>query len=124
MKRRLIYQESSRRAFVAIDAMFGIIIVSVVSVVLATTLSRVRSTEIGLADSRSALHLAEHALLNLQHGQPIPVATGDSRLSIHRLATGTAPPGFIWAKVDVSLHGHNEALFGVVPIAAMPWAGG
>jgi hypothetical protein len=74
-----------------------------------------RSAEIALADSRSAIHLAEHALLNLQHHQPPPVVTDDLHLSIQPAGGGVAPAGFAWVKVEATVHGHHEVLLGVVP---------
>jgi hypothetical protein len=111
---------SHRRAFMAIDTLFGIIIVGGITMSLIATVRHEQSAERALADSRSALHLAEHALINLQHGQPLPATTIDEHLTIHPANNGTAPAGFIWAKVDAAVNGHRQSLLGVVPIAAVP----
>jgi hypothetical protein len=99
----------------AVDMLFGIIIIGGIAIALAATVRRERSAEEAMADSRSALHLAEHALLNLQHGQPMPAPAPAQHLTIHRSVDGTAPAGFIWAKVDASVNGHRQSLLGVVP---------
>jgi hypothetical protein len=104
----------------AIDMLFGIIIVGGVTVTLLATVRHEQSAERTLSDSRSAMHLAEHALLNLQHGQPMPASTTEAHLSIHAAPGGAAPAGFTWAKVDAAVHGHRQSLLGVVPTAAIP----
>jgi hypothetical protein len=108
-------QTTNPRAFVAIDMLFGIIIIGGITIALAATVRHERSAEDAMAESRSALHLAEHALLNLQHGQRIPSLTLDEHLTIHPVNDGSAPPGFIWAKVNATVHGHQQSILGVVP---------
>jgi len=103
----------------SLDMLVGIFIVAAVTVVFVTTLRHERLAETALADSRSAVHLAEHALLNLQHGQPLPDTPDGMSLSIHPAPTGVAPAGFIWAQVDATVHGHHQSLLGVVPVAAL-----
>jgi len=100
--------------------LFGIIIVGGITVALLGTMRHERSAEAALADSRSALHLAEHALLNLQHGQPMPVPSKDQQLTILRITTGTAPAGLTWVKADAAVHHHRQSLLGVVPIESVP----
>jgi hypothetical protein len=50
----------------------------------------------------------------------MPASTADEHLTIHPAASGTAPAGFIWAKVDATVHGHRQSLLGVVPIGSIP----
>jgi hypothetical protein len=113
-----------RRAFLAIDAVFGLTIIAAVTVVLIGTVNHERSAELRLSDSRSALHLAEHALLNLQHGQPLPPVSGDTHLAIHPANGGSAPAGYVWATVDATVHGHHRSLTGVVPLGYLSDRGG
>ena len=109
-----------RRAFMAVDMLFGIVIVMGLTVTLAGILHRERSAENALADSRAAVHLAEHALLNLQHGQLAPQPGTDERLSIQPATSGRAPPGFAWTKVDAMVRGQHRSLLGVVPASSLP----
>jgi hypothetical protein len=108
------------RGFVAVDMLFGIIIVMSVTVTLLVTMRHVRAAEENLSDSRSALHLAEHALLNLQHGQPMPSISREETLTIRPASNGTAPSGYAWAKVEASVRGHTQSLLGVLPISSIP----
>jgi hypothetical protein len=105
----------NRNAYMTADMIFGILIVGIVTAVLLGSVRHERSAEIALADSRSALHLAEHALLNLQHHQPMPSVTGDMHLAIESVPDGTAPARFQWTKIIATVHGHRRALLGVVP---------
>jgi type II secretory pathway pseudopilin PulG len=106
----------THRAFFLLDTLFGLIIVSAVTVTLVATVRHERAAEIKLRDSTSALHLAEHALLNLQHAQPMPATEGDTHLSIRPATGGIAPAGYTWAKVDATVHGHQRELIGLIPI--------
>lgn len=117
-----LFARSRRHAFMAVDMLFGIIIVMSVAAALAGILRHQRAAEIALANSRAAVHLAEHALLNLQHGQALPRPGNDERLSIQPAATGHAPAGFAWAKVDAVVRGQHRALLGVVPASSLPQA--
>ena len=112
-----------RRAYMAVDMLLGIVIVVGVSVMLMGAVHRERSAETQLAASRGALHLAEHALLNLQHGQSLPITSADQKLTVHPALDGKPPAGFIWAKVDATVGGHTRSLFGVVPVSSLPTSG-
>jgi hypothetical protein len=90
------------------------------AIILSGAVYRQRSAEAGLADSRAAVHLAEHALLNLQHGQPIPATDHSMQLSISPVAGGDVPAGFKWARVQASVHGHERSLIGIVPEGGIP----
>jgi hypothetical protein len=112
------------RGFMSADMLFGIIIVMSVTITLLVTIRHVHVVEQGLSDSRGALHLAEHALLNLQHSQRLPAVTTGQTLTIHRVSSGSAAAGFAWAKVDAVVRGHAQSLLGVVPVSAIPSDGG
>jgi hypothetical protein len=117
-------RSTNHRGFMATDMIFGMIILSAVAIALAATSARVRSADTSLAETRRAVHLAEHALLNLQHGQPMPVTAGDVHLTIQPLSSGSAPSGFVWAKVDATVHGHRQSLIGVIPAGSISTSGG
>jgi hypothetical protein len=112
------------RGFMAFDMIFGLIIIGAVAVMLAGVNYRALSADAGLSLSRQATHLAEHAIFNLQHHQPLPVTAGDIHLTVRSLTTGTAPMGFIWAKVDASVSGRHEFLIGIVPAGSIQTSGG
>ena len=109
-------------AFMATDMLFGIIIVAILTGVLLGSVHHERSAEAALADSRSAIHLAEHALLNLQHHQPLPSLTSEMQLKLQPSPDGTAPAGFTWAKIQATVHGHTKSLLGIVPTTSLPKA--
>jgi hypothetical protein len=104
-----------RRAFVAIDALIALGIVAGLAIMLAAAVRQHRTAAIGLADARSAVHLAEHAMLNLQHHQKIPVIGRDSRLQILPVTGGDVPPGYQWAEVRATVAGHERSLIGIIP---------
>jgi hypothetical protein len=106
----------------AVDVVFGIIIVAIVTTVLLGTVHHERTAEAAFADSRSALHLAEHAMLNLQHHQPLPTVSGEMSLKVQPTGDGVAPAGFAWAKIQATVHGHQRSLLGVVPTQSLPGA--
>jgi hypothetical protein len=131
VRRRRLFKTSRTRvsvrcakAFLVADAVIALFVVATATVALLATVRHEHSAELNLADSRSALHLAEHALLNLQQGQPMPVVTGESQLKIQPTPDGTAPAGYVWAKVEAVVHGHHRSLFGIVPAGSLPPAEG
>lgn len=111
------------RAFFLIDTVMGLAIIASVAILLIASVRHEQSAELKLTASRSAIHLAEHALLNLQHGQPMPAVTGDTHLTIHRATGGTAPAGYVWVTVDATVRGHHRSLVGVVPAGEIPSKG-
>ncbi len=113
----------ARAGYVWIDAVVGLGIVSSLSIVLVTTVSRQHTAELRLADARAALHLAEQTLLNVQHGQPAPLLAPDSRLQLIPV-TGDTPKGYGWVRVSATVHGLERSLVGIVPAAAVPTSGG
>jgi hypothetical protein len=106
------------RAFMSIDALIGMFIVAGVTIGLLTAAHSQRQAEFLLANNRSALHLAEHALLSLQHHQPAPTLAG-AKLTLQPANTGQAPPGYAWIKVTAVVAGQTQSLFGVVPLSTL-----
>jgi hypothetical protein len=110
------YRGVNQSAFVAVDVVIALSIVVGLAVSLAAVVHHLRVAEASLADSRAAVHLAEHALLNLQHDQPLP-ATG-TQLKVLPVAGGDVPVGFRWEQVRATVRGHEQSLIGIVPEGA------
>jgi hypothetical protein len=110
----------NRQGFMAVDMIFGIIIVAIITAVLLGTVRHERNAEAALADSRGAMHLAEHAMLNLQHNQPLPIVSSEMQLKVQPAGDGVAPAGFGWAKIEATVHGHHRSLLGIVPTQSLP----
>lgn len=104
--------------FITADTLVGIAIVAMVTGLLLLCVKHERAGEVALADSRSAIHLAEHAMLNLQHHQPLPTLH-EAKLQVRPTTDGTAPAGFAWVKIDATLHGHRQSLVGIVPTESL-----
>ena len=106
---------SPHRGYFFIDSLIGLCIVSTVTVALLSTVRHEQHAERRLGASRDALHLAEHALLNLQHHQPLPPVTRASRISLQPTATGTAPAGYLWVNIEAAVDAERQSLIGIVP---------
>ncbi len=107
----------------AVDVLMALAIVSALAITLSAVVYRQRAAEAGLNDSRSAVYLAEHALLNLQHDQPLPALNRDTTLKIIPVINGEAPAGFVWVDARAAVHGHERSLLGIVPASAIHTAG-
>jgi hypothetical protein len=120
MSARAIKQSgATRRGFMLGDFVMGLGLVAVLSVILASSIGRKQATEDRLSDLRAAQRVAEHALLNLQHGQPLPTLSGDVQIAVRSAVGGEAPAGYTWAAVDVTLRNRRATLVGLLPSAAM-----
>ena len=116
-------RQRNHRGFLVLDALLGLALIATASLVLLGTIKHERAAELRLTDSRSAVHLAEHALMNLQHGQPVPALSPDTQLTIRSATGGSAPAGYVWVKVEAAVHGQHRQLFGVIPAGSLPTAG-
>jgi type II secretory pathway pseudopilin PulG len=104
-----------RRAFLLADALVGLAIVTILANVLAVALHRQQMARQKLADTRSAQRLAEFVLLSLQHNQPIPPTSFDTKIQIHPAPGGVAPIGFAWTLVQTNVHSQTATLIGLAP---------
>lgn len=99
--------------------MIALGLVTVLGFLLNSAIGRERATEQRLSDQRTAVRLAEHALLNLQHDQPLPTATSYAKIEVRAVTGGAAPAGLAWATVDAQFHGRRATLLGLVPASAL-----
>jgi type II secretory pathway pseudopilin PulG len=106
------------RAFLAADMIVAISIVGMLMILLVTTISQINSAQRRLADSRSAQRLAEHALLALQLGQPLPAPVDAEAIEIRPATGGEAPRGYKWVVARTNVGGRQAEVFGIVPSAA------
>jgi hypothetical protein len=110
------------------DVAVGLAILGMIAAVLASAVGRERTAELRLADDRAAARVAEHALLDLQHHQPLPQLPPEVNVAVHPLDDGKdVPAGFTWATVEAAVRGRHASLIGVVPVDAKkdaPGAGG
>jgi type II secretory pathway pseudopilin PulG len=113
---------SKRRGFFLADVLFALGIVGVLTVVLASAMRQEMSASKKSSDSRAAGRLAEHAMLDLQHGQPMPMNTDDVHIAVRPASGGQAPAGYSWAVVETRVNGHGATLFGLVPAGSLQGA--
>jgi hypothetical protein len=103
-----------RRGTLTIEAIIGIIILSVMlTLVMVAVVQRNRALQ-RLADVRDMVRRNENALLALQAGQP----TGDAGVTVRKLAKEPPAAGWVWVEVSISKDGHRTALTGLAPTAA------
>ena len=108
----------SRAGFIMTDLVIGLGLVTVVGLLLSGAVGRAASTEQRMADQRAAARVAERAMLDLQHRQPVPSLGGDVRIIVRPVAGDTAPTGFKWTAIDATVRGRRATLIGLIPIDA------
>jgi len=101
------------RGYFLFDVLTGLAILLVMTSLLAVALKRHYAASEKLADSRSAVRLAERTLLAMQHHQPAPLEL--AKIEITPRNDQPAPQGFAWAHVQVSLANSKAELIGIVP---------
>jgi hypothetical protein len=107
------------------DVAVGLSILGLLAAVLASAVGRERTAELRLADDRAAARVAEHAMLNLQHRQPLAQVPTDVRVSVRKLDDSKdVSPGFVWAQVDATVRGRHSSLVGLAPVDAINLAPG
>jgi type II secretory pathway pseudopilin PulG len=104
-----------RRAFLMADAVVGLAIVALLATLLAVAVNRQQMARQRLTDTRYAQRLAEYVLLSLQHNQPIPLETAETKIEIHPTPGGSAPPGYAWTIVQTHVHSQAAQLIGLTP---------
>ena len=102
-----------RRGFLLADIMTGMLILSMMTVVLATAVSNQHMGSQRLADSRNAARFAERVLLDLRQGHAPPTAPADMHLVIEPADGGQAIDGFTWTRVTVKCNRQSTTLIGL-----------
>ena len=112
---------AQRDGFIILDAVFGLTIIGILTVAMATATGRQRSASLRLADSRSAVRIAEAALLDMQSNRQPGEKPVDCSIVISPAAGAQeAVKGFQWVKVNVVYRGRSASLIGLVPESNMP----
>lgn len=104
-----------------IDALFAIGIIAILTVALTQSVTQQRRAQERLAASRSAVRLAEQALVALQAGQPAPAPPQGTTLEVRPAPEArAAPAGWRWVTVHVRHAGRIGELTGLAPAGGAP----
>lgn len=110
----------SRRGWVFIDVVMGVILVGMIAGMLGAAAGWHYRALKHLADTRAATRLAESTLISLQTGQPVAAADSKCR----ELSAATDLPGMTWVEVSATVDGRSASLVGLVPNNSLTPAGG
>jgi type II secretory pathway pseudopilin PulG len=102
-----------RRAFFTIDALIGLLIVAVLAAALGVALARQRRALTRFEDARSAIHLAERTLIELQNRRTL--TRGRAEVAVRNLDDTAAPDGYAWIEITASVGGRDAVILGLVP---------
>src|SRR2546423_1357088 len=111
---------SRRRGLFAMDAMVGLALVVMLSMLLAVAATRRDRAQRKLADSRAAVRMAEQVLISLQSGQAGPTASPTDAISILPVQSGVLNGELRWVEVRVTHNGQTASLIGAVPKGGSP----
>jgi hypothetical protein len=115
MNRRLRHPHVHRRGFWLADAITGIGILVILTLMLANATKHYRAGSDRLADTRVAERLAEQTMLALQSHQPPPTSAQGDTIEIAPLdEKRDLPTGCTWIRVRVVHHDRASELLGVV----------
>jgi hypothetical protein len=104
-----------RRGWVFIDALWGMILISMIAGIFATAMNRRQVGLARLADSRAACRLSEEALIDLQEGRGLPSLSSDESLRIVKLSSdGT------WVEAEATVRERGAQLVGYLPKGGHP----
>jgi hypothetical protein len=102
-----------RRGWVFIDAVWGMILLSLLAGILATAANRQQVGLARLSDTRAAVRLAEQTLFDLQQRRPLSNLNSDESISVVKLnQLGT------WVDAKAIVRGRSADLIGYIPPAA------
>ena len=104
--------------WIMFELITSMIILTLISALLYTTQGQHRRALAHLADSRAAAYLAEHALLDLQLGQPLPTTQPDSTISLRVLDEPSPLANQTWVALTAKINASQEQLVGLVPTSA------
>ena len=113
-KLRLCAATGHRRGIIIADAMLGMLLLAIAALVLGIALTRGRTAELRLADTRQATRLAEAVLADLQAGQNPPQAGPDETIVVQP-AKGGQIGSHRWVEVTATVRGQRRALIGPAP---------
>ncbi|MBC8109278.1 MAG: type II secretion system protein [Anaerolineae bacterium] len=107
--------KQSRRGFLLIDMVIGLLLLAVMTTVLAVGVRSRQKGSAHLTDTRAALRSAEAALYELQAGAPAPTSRKDVAVRIIDQQSDTAPAGHRWVRVEATCNGRSASLYGLIP---------
>jgi hypothetical protein len=118
-RRTNVHVPHARPAWVFLDILIGILLISIIGVALSTGATWHNRALSHLADSRAATRLAESALISLQFGQH----PTDKTIHLVPLRQPTEIPGTTWLEVTATINGRSASLTGLVPTQSLSGAG-
>ncbi len=108
-----------RRGFLLIDAVTALVVVGILGVALAMTLHHHHRAERALSDGRTALRLAERALVMMQYEQTRPRSTEQTIISVRPIPDAPAVEDDVWVTVTVEYADRRAEVIGLAPIDVM-----
>jgi type II secretory pathway pseudopilin PulG len=121
MRRHLPHSlRAKRHAFLLVDVITGLVLLAALGTALVIAQSARSHAARKLADTRTAIRLAERSLIELQSGRSIPADTPNARVEVRPLTSETGIAGKKWIQVRTTLHGQSASLCGLVPTQAVP----
>jgi hypothetical protein len=106
------------RGFLMLDIVGGLLIVTVLTIALATAVGEHGRSMSRLADSREALRLAERAMVEIQRTGATRIRGPQTQVRIEGVPGEGPPAGWRWAKVAVQYRRGSAELVGLVPASA------
>ena len=98
-----------------IDIITGLIILMVLLVTLTAAMARQRRGEQKLADTRSAMRLAEQTATALQLGQSPPAPGEGETIEVLAIQPAEGIAGKSWVRIRVTQNGRTATLVAVAP---------
>jgi crotonobetainyl-CoA:carnitine CoA-transferase CaiB-like acyl-CoA transferase len=108
-----------RRGYFVADVVTGLAMVSILATALLMAMNRQSRAEQKLADSRTAVRLAEQALAELQAGAQPPGRDADTRITIRRIDGAAEAADQVWVEVSVIYRDRPAKLVGLAPRKAL-----
>jgi type II secretory pathway pseudopilin PulG len=103
-----------RRGFLAADTIVALFIIGMLSMILVVGLSMAQKARDRLADQRSAIHLAETLMTQIQTHQPIAMPN-EAKINVQPVEAADGPVDGQWVRVQVEYHKATASLVGLTP---------
>jgi len=113
----------SRRGFMVMDVVGGLILVSILAGVLAVAMNQQNRAEQKLADSRAAVRIAERTLAELHLSANTPNADDETRIAVRPVQEAKGIGDLVWVEVQVAYRGEHAELVGLIPRKNLPAEG-
>jgi type II secretory pathway pseudopilin PulG len=106
--------------FLLVDVITALVLLAALGTAMVVAQSARSHAARKLADTRTAIRLAERSLSELQSGRSIPTDMPDAHVEVRRLTGDPGIPGQKWVQVRITLNGQSAVLSGLVPTQAAP----